>query len=661
MQEFESLVVSLGSDISEFKKGFKEAQSLSADLNRDINNTGRQISEVGAKMAASSAIMIAGISAVNGSFDKQTQALAKVIGGIQGTTLVTGQLMQSYSKTSEAMRNYQSVQQQVIAGTASSKQGFLALTGALSSTVSMMGTAFTVGYALGQMLDKLTGISSSLGNVFYKVFMYDPQLEEELRRPSEVWEQLVAKRKHLSSEEAEWHKKMAERTAQIIALVGDAWANAYRRADVGAYAQQLIDAYEAERRRRIQGEIDYTDWYRLELEKRTKALYAEHEKWKAEWVKLQKERGLLHLMTDEAIKRYTENHFQLQLEAMEKALAEESVARKEAAEAHKRLIDQETKYVKESLSKEIAAYKEAAQEKVAAIRAAFDEIRRLESELANLASKRVGMKDSLEDARFGVKQKGRSPEDAYYAEQDRAYELLKKAEEASAAGQHELAQRYTEKAMAMFESLAREVQDAEGNIVVTLNQGISYAEAGLRAVEETYAEITAAEEKGLKAQIERQKQLISELKAELESLFEDMSRTITIKLDTTEAKEALAELKAQLNDFMSQMRGEISKAAGQSTPPEQHAYGGWVGGSRVGDSVPAMLSPGEYVVNAQAARSYAPMLEAINGFSLPSQTPAGNVSVNINVSQALTSEYIRDVLAPEIHRSISRSRIRSFK
>lgn len=48
--------------------------------------------------------------------------------------------------------------------------------------------------------------------------------------------------------------------------------------------------------------------------------------------------------------------------------------------------------------------------------------------------------------------------------------------------------------------------------------------------------------------------------------------------------------------------------------PQLYSQGGWVRGpgTSTSDSIPAMLSDGEYVVRARAAREYAPVLEAIN-------------------------------------------------
>jgi hypothetical protein len=48
------------------------------------------------------------------------------------------------------------------------------------------------------------------------------------------------------------------------------------------------------------------------------------------------------------------------------------------------------------------------------------------------------------------------------------------------------------------------------------------------------------------------------------------------------------------------------------------ASGGWVPGNGLKDSVPAMLTPGEFVVNKAAAKEFGPLLKTLNGSKYPS-------------------------------------------
>ncbi len=693
----ESLGVTLGADISEFKKKFQEAQEASAELNKRVNDTGRVITEVGAKMTASSAIVIAGLAAMNGGFEGHTKALAKIAGSVQGVTLVTGNMMQGFAKTREALAEYRKVQEQVASGAADSRQKLLALTGAGASVVSMMGMAFTAGYALGDAFNKLTGASDKLGVALYKVFLRNKEQEEELTKTSDLWLQIQERKRRMSDEEL---MEMAENIGDAVKLLmryrgysREAAEQMYRDWEVNgsktvAFLKWMADqaeditnefssrtirkvaeqefaimlgslnarvaSFEAYRRLAMNGESDVTAWLAVEMAHRVKLVNSYVDGWAKAYS------GMLEKLSPEEHEQKIREQMRDRLREMEEQLLAEYKLRVEAAEKHRQLVEKETKFVTDAFTKQMKAQRAAAQEFASEIRSAFAELQQLEAELTKLADKQRGTADTLEQARYGLKKKLMSPDEAYRSDEDRAYELLAKAEVATASGQHEMARQYTEKAMAIFESLASEIQDAEGNILVSMEEAVAAAQAGLDAVEATYAQIAASEEQSLRNQIDKQKELIGELKKELQSLLFDMlGKTYSLKLDTEEAKAAIASLRDQLKEFVSDILKHAMPPEAQN--PEKHAYGGWVGGTRVGDSTPAMLTPGEFVVNADAAKTYAPMLEALNGMRAPvASGGGGTTTVNIQVSEALTREYIRDVLAPEINRSISRQRIRRF-
>ena len=67
---------------------------------------------------------------------------------------------------------------------------------------------------------------------------------------------------------------------------------------------------------------------------------------------------------------------------------------------------------------------------------------------------------------------------------------------------------------------------------------------------------------------------------------------------------------------------QIDQMLNPNTPAVGKALGGRIGGPRGTDTVPAWLTPGEFVVNARSARQHAPLLNAIN-----SQYLAGGGSV----------------------------------
>ena len=62
--------------------------------------------------------------------------------------------------------------------------------------------------------------------------------------------------------------------------------------------------------------------------------------------------------------------------------------------------------------------------------------------------------------------------------------------------------------------------------------------------------------------------------------------------------------------------------------PEYFAQGGRIGS----DTVPAMLTPGEFVVNKSAAKTFGPLLTAINESKYPSMLSAGMMSPTYSIS-----------------------------
>lgn len=109
-------------------------------------------------------------------------------------------------------------------------------------------------------------------------------------------------------------------------------------------------------------------------------------------------------------------------------------------------------------------------------------------------------------------------------------------------------------------------------------------------------------------------------------------------------------------------------AAGDGTPTETKADGGSIHGS---DSVPALLSPGEFVVNAGAARQFAPQLVAMNssvgrfadGGSVPGNvsntTFQGGINIDLGGNTQVSDAQVIDI-GNRIQREVQRKRVRSF-
>lgn len=88
--------------------------------------------------------------------------------------------------------------------------------------------------------------------------------------------------------------------------------------------------------------------------------------------------------------------------------------------------------------------------------------------------------------------------------------------------------------------------------------------------------------------------------------------------------------------------------------------GGIVPGSGTGDSVPAMLTPGEFVINRNAAQSLgAGLLNRLNSGSLPTDSaPIFNINLNIETRDALDASFIRNTLVPTIKSELKASSLR---
>jgi hypothetical protein len=87
--------------------------------------------------------------------------------------------------------------------------------------------------------------------------------------------------------------------------------------------------------------------------------------------------------------------------------------------------------------------------------------------------------------------------------------------------------------------------------------------------------------------------------------------------------------------------------------PYRKALGGWVGGQGFGDSQHTMLTPGEYVVNRNAAKENARALEYINsGRNLGSTS--NNVNVYIEGDFIGTEEFVNSTMIPLINKGIKR-------
>ena len=88
--------------------------------------------------------------------------------------------------------------------------------------------------------------------------------------------------------------------------------------------------------------------------------------------------------------------------------------------------------------------------------------------------------------------------------------------------------------------------------------------------------------------------------------------------------------------------------------PFKRAFGGWIPGQGYGDSVPTLLTPGEFVVNRQAARENASALENINAGK--GNGSGKNIYVNLNIDGNIigNQDFVEQDLIPGIQKAINK-------
>lgn len=89
--------------------------------------------------------------------------------------------------------------------------------------------------------------------------------------------------------------------------------------------------------------------------------------------------------------------------------------------------------------------------------------------------------------------------------------------------------------------------------------------------------------------------------------------------------------------------------------PQRYHNGGWVQGYAMGGEVPAILQPGEFVVNRRAAYSNADTLSSINGGGSGTNSSSFVIQkIEINAKTNLDKDSIRREIIPEIERVLKR-------
>ena len=100
--------------------------------------------------------------------------------------------------------------------------------------------------------------------------------------------------------------------------------------------------------------------------------------------------------------------------------------------------------------------------------------------------------------------------------------------------------------------------------------------------------------------------------------------------------------------------GGRNPATGAAAPPARFARGGMVGGSGNKDTEPALLTPGEFVVNAEASKKFMPILAAMNEGSISGYSRGTRVRGSVNVGGETLDIFATQNIAAQFQRVIDR-------
>lgn len=194
----------------------------------------------------------------------------------------------------------------------------------------------------------------------------------------------------------------------------------------------------------------------------------------------------------------------------------------------------------------------------------------------------------------------------------------------------------------------------------------------------------STEDLGLGENINAMNQMIANLKQNEKDLKDNMSGSDTIKSEMETLKQEyeanfgsmtdtvvknMATQKAAIQDLFNTFRSEIQNLSGfefkvspivQGKEPIKRAFGGGVGGH---DTIPAMLSQDEFVMNAQSSRQFYSQLVRMNGRRYNEGGSVTNNSfgnINVNVSGANGQMNASD-LAVAVRREFERGTVRPIR
>lgn len=120
-----------------------------------------------------------------------------------------------------------------------------------------------------------------------------------------------------------------------------------------------------------------------------------------------------------------------------------------------------------------------------------------------------------------------------------------------------------------------------------------------------------------------------------------------------------------ISDPLAAIEGAIKGSLGFLVDPFKRMMsfntGGYVPGVGFSDTVPAMLTPGEFVINKNAANALGGgLLNQLNAGRFPNQdaAPIFNINLNIETKDAMDANFVRNTLLPAIKNELKASSLR---
>jgi len=321
---------------------------------------------------------------------------------------------------------------------------------------------------------------------------------------------------------------------------------------------------------------------------------------------------------------------------------------KEIFEAKKKRNDE----IKKLYDERSAAYKKT-------IDSLISEEERLTGAIRDAQEERADITKTGDDLIRELNQKLMTDLEVWNEEKLRADELLAKSNTELQAGNIEKAGEYAKEARGIYQGLAKEVKDESGNTIMSVAETVKVAVAGvanstsaLQAIFSSKIGVFEEELGSVRTRIKETESAFNSFKEKIASFNKDSK----LRLDVTPTLKALdradkavkAYIKT-LKDIPKTIETAIIKTTVERTVQARQgggeiikmAFGGHVPGSGSGDTVPAMLEPGEFVQPKATVKKYGKgLFEALRSRTIPKEKiqslipgmqTGGMVSVNAGV------------------------------